>query len=93
MGSKTKSLSFKVKDPGVTVVEHLRYAEVIGITGMGHTGWLPYDVARELGEPNLEDDEVIVTISCPKGFVSSVWVEQNIRRLKSFGIKAIVWGD
>ncbi|MEE9528623.1 MAG: hypothetical protein V3V88_01070 [Dehalococcoidia bacterium] len=86
---KTTMLSFKVENLGVIVTEHLRYMGVVGVTGMGHTGHVSYEVEREIGI--LNNDETIIIVECPKGLVPSVWADQNIRRLRSFGIKAVVW--
>lgn len=82
-------ISFKIENPGVVIVEILRYAEIIRVTGMGHTGNVSYEVIREMGP--LNDNEVIVTMDCPEGLSPSVWVDQNVKRLRSFGIKVVVW--
>lgn len=83
------ALSFKVKNPGVVVTEYLRYAGVVSVAGGGHTGFVNHEVETKLGP--VQQDEVILTIHCPKGLMGDLWAQQNIGRLSSFGVKAIAW--
>ena len=80
------SFALKPEEQNEVLLEHLRYASVVGIHGSGHTGHVPIIVKREFPEKN-----VILTIECPRDLVAQVWVQQNIERMRSFGRKAIYW--
>lgn len=70
------------------ITEYLRYAGIISVTGKGHTGRLPFRM-----EQQFPPGSVLVTMECPKGLTAVVWANQNIERLKSFGVKAEYWTE
>lgn len=84
-------VSFRVKDPGVVVTEHLRYAGIVSVWGMGHPGYIPNSVMHHF-DP-VQPDEVLVTITCPQGLHGPTWAEMQVDRLCSYGVKAIYWKE
>lgn len=86
---KWHCVTWKQKDPGVVVTEHLRYAGVVSVNGMGHTGFAVGDAPTRLGP--LGENEVYLTVKADAREVTGVWAEHLVQRLASFGIRAIAW--
>ena len=76
--------------PGVIVTEFLRYAGLVSISGIEHTGHLPIAIA---GRFNCRQDDVLVTIECPRGLLPIMWCRQNVDRIASFGVLAMAWSE
>jgi len=86
MVRKNLCIVFKCKDPGPVVTEHLRYAGLVSVGDRDRGVSMPYDAAKAMGP--LKEGEIIVKMKCPPEQRAEVWQEQNLERLRSFGVKA-----
>ena len=90
--AKKHYITYKVKDPDVNITEYLRYAGTIDVRDLNHTGYVPYEIERQLA-PYYSEGDALITINCRKSDYADAWIKANIKRLASFGVKAVTWSE
>ena len=70
------SLDLKRQNSASLLVEQLRYAGLV------------FGVSHQYRNDEDSDGVLSFTIESPGGFKPSAWADMNVRRMKSFGIKA-----
>ena len=78
-------------DPGPLVTEHFRYMGLVQIGGLTHTGWPPYSIVNQLGQPA---EGCLITVKCPhssREVDQHAWARQQRQRMASFGCKTLAF--
>ena len=91
MAKKKTWLAFRIPEKDNTVIlgEYLRYAGIVSISGnrLGMNPPSP-EIIRGL---EITPSWVVITVECPSGLNGDEWAKMNIRRLASFGVKAMTY--
>jgi len=90
------AITMLVPDPGAVVTEYLRYAGVVSVYSIMHTGRPPMAVEGRFADRGmvLKGTHILLTMYIQVGLeTQAFWVTQQIDRLKSFHVAAVAWKE